>query len=194
MNNGSPPEIFVLLDVSGSMDGKEAAMVEAVNSALASIPMESIPVTITMFNNNMWNLVEHEALSKKPRITVEQYKTNGSTALYDSIGRTLEECPNGSTIIVATDGEDTSSSDYKSHTIKEVIEGARTLRGITFMFVCEGENALQEGCSIGLQEGTPGVHVFSAQSGAPLSQAIQEESFKERLSQLVSCMSQQETN
>lgn len=189
--NGSLPEIFVLLDVSGSMSGKEAAMVEAVNSALEATPIGAdLPVTITMFNNKMRTLVEREALSKKPRITLEQYKTNGSTALYDAIGKTLEECPNGSTIIVATDGEDTSSSDYKVHTIKEVIEGARTLRGIVFMFVCEGENALQEGYSIGLRENTPGVHVFSAQSGAPLSQAIQDDSFRERLSQLVTCMSQ----
>lgn len=113
--------VIFLLDVSGSMAPKKEEMVIATNNFLAcmekELSTEVVLVQIYTFNTKRTLLFEG-LLSTSPRITSDQYKTDGGTSLFDCLGQTLNEVPNGGNFIIATDGDDNESKEYKTDSIR----------------------------------------------------------------------------
>ncbi len=150
--------VVFLLDVSGSMTGKECAIVTATNNLLSCMQKElldeqdNVTVKVYTFNTTRTLLLDKK-LSECPAITEEQYKTNGGTALFDTLGQTLNEIPDGGTFVIATDGDDNESVEYKTDTIRTLIDVAKDKRNINFNFLAQGQEAFNCGTQIGLTQG-----------------------------------------
>lgn len=148
--------LVLLLDISGSMAPQACGMVKSVNNLLSCMQKElaehDISVKIYTFNDKR-NLILDTKLSDTPAITEAQYKTDGSTALFDCLGQTLNEVPDGGMFVVATDGNDNASVEYTTKTVKVIVEEAKAKRNIKFTFLAQGPDAFNCGEGIGLTQG-----------------------------------------
>lgn len=156
--------LVVLLDTSGSMEGQEASMVEGTNAILANMSNTllranwtgSFNVQIYTFANSARTLLLENQLTNHIEISIDQYVCGGGTPLYDVLGDTLNTIRDNSTIIIATDGEDTTSQHYDADTIKQMINKAREERDIHFVYVYKNDDAFTGGVGLGLA-GPPGL-------------------------------------
>jgi uncharacterized protein with von Willebrand factor type A (vWA) domain len=161
--------IIFLLDVSGSMAGKEASMIEGVNALLHNMEVKAeslnvsqyFHVNIYTFNNN-YKLIAETVLGSKRRLAPEEYLTSGGTSLYDTIGHVLENVAKGATIIIATDGEDTTSSKFSKAQILDVIQKAKQDKNVEFVYLAQGPEAFVGGQSIGM------TNTYSAPVNTPI--------------------------
>jgi hypothetical protein len=153
--------LVFLIDTSGSMAGQEVDIVNGVNKVMEDMFAQYQKFTHTngTFSVQIWTFSERERrllteapLQTVPKIAFEQYRPSGGTPLMDAIGDTLKNVPNGSTIIIATDGEDTTSSRYTLKDVKEMIADAKEKRDIQFIFVAKGTEAFSGGARLGLDK------------------------------------------
>lgn len=165
---GDDERIIFLLDTSGSMAGQEVEMVQSVNNQLEKMnnvvsPNGSVfEVLIYTFSTGRALLLESN-LAASPRIRVDQYVCDGATALFDAVAETLErDAKRGSTIIIATDGQDNSSS-RSSQEIREMLEKARTTNDIEVIYIAKGEEAWEQSRAMGIP-GPQGVRGASSET------------------------------
>ena len=92
-----------------------------------------------------------------PRLTTETFKPDGSTALYDAIGETIDEIvpQDHETIIIVilTDGEENSSRTYNATQIKRLIS-TKTELGWEFVFLGANQDAVLVGGQLGIDPRT----------------------------------------
>lgn len=151
--------VVFLLDTSGSMQGQEQAMVDSVNAVLGEMAdtlettgwKGTFAVQIHTFSHDEKRLLTEAPLSARPRVTLQQYRCNGGTPLFDAIGATLAGMRDNSTLIIATDGEDTTSRNYRAADIKKMLEVAQKERDIHVTYVYKGDEAFTqaEGIAMG---------------------------------------------
>lgn len=87
-------------------------------------------------------------LQDHPSISKQQYYTDGGTPLFDVLGETLDNIHDNSTIILATDGEDTTSWRFSRRDISKKIEKAYKERDIQFIYLHKGPEAFSAGQSL----------------------------------------------
>jgi len=156
-----------LLDVSGSMQGKEEEMVYGVNNLLKTIrkdydPNEcQISVEFHIFDHEL-RFLKEASLFRNPFINVDDYAVRGSTALYDSLATVIDKSPDGAIIVIATDGMDNQSREHTPDSIKAKIADAEKKRNIEFVFVAEGPDAFTGGAHIGFAN--TGIHTTNIAS------------------------------
>lgn len=177
--------VVLLLDTSGSMSGQEAAMVEGTNALLANMSktMEAnqwngtFNVQIYAFSDNSRHLVSEGPLRNHPGISLAQYRCSGGTPLFDVLGETLQTIRNGSTIILATDGEDTTSYHFTRKDIAALIDTATKERDIQFLYIYKGQEAFDGGQGLGFvgPQGIPGpavAYAAAAVGATPLGHTL----------------------
>lgn len=166
--------VVMLLDTSGSMRGQEEAMVRGVNDVLANMSdtlglakhwSGTFNVQIYLFSGHERNelplghernevpikrLLLESPLHLRPQITLEQYQCNGGTPLYDVLGDTLATLPPNSTLVVATDGEDTTSRRFRNAQIVEMLNTTLAERDIHIIYVYKGVQAEREAMGVGI--------------------------------------------
>ena len=140
-------EVIFLLDVSGSMAIQAHLMIKAINEQLvelaARLPAE---VVIKIYNfNEKLSLALSAPLGETPQL--KKYECDGGTALYDALGGLLSEIKNV-TLIVATDGMDTSSKHYTREDVQKLVKGF----GGTIIYLGEGDEAKQSGDELGFKD------------------------------------------
>jgi len=167
--------VVFLLDVSGSMEHKKATVVNVANETLTRLYIEcsgdDIYVKIYTFNEVMRVLYEGP-LHVDTQVTLEQLITEGNTALYDALGTLLQEITEGTTLVIATDGEDNKSDKYDIHDICDMIADAKRNKQLKINYLCEGKEAFECGTQIGLTQGD-GVHSMRVErfdSGVPIDE------------------------
>lgn len=159
--------VVLLLDTSGSMEGQEEAMVKGTNAVLANMSATLkradwrgvFNVQIYTFSNRGKRLIVESPLgSDATQLTLDQYRCGGGTPLYDVLGETLEHIRDNSTIIIATDGEDTTSERFSLEDVKNMMTKAREERDIHFVYVYKNEEAFTGGIGLGFMgpAGIPG--------------------------------------
>ena len=163
---GSPTKkamLFVLLDRSGSMGGKEADVIGSINTfieeqkklpdpaviAIANFSAE-IPGMIT-FTRPMVSLAEIKPL------TEDDYKPLGGTPLLDATGKAIQaldedwkrEKPDRCIFVTFTDGEENCSQEFTKQKIKNLIE-AREKSGLwSFLFFGANVDSFLEASAMG---------------------------------------------
>lgn len=104
-----------------------------------------VKVTLRLFNNHIEDIYSGD-ISGCPSLNVENYFTDGGTALLDAIGDTLEKMLRGYEkldekprviICILTDGEERDSHRYSMGTVKDMIEKAKKY-GWEFVFLGAG--------------------------------------------------------
>lgn len=128
---GSPLELVVAVDVSGSMSESMPQLKNAVRRFLSALGPKD-QVTLAAFNDSMFTLARRESTAVQRLRAVDRLSPWGGTALYDVIVRSvqlLSKQPGRRVLVVFTDGDDRSSHA----TIATVEEAVRANDATLFM-------------------------------------------------------------
>jgi uncharacterized protein YegL len=129
--------ISFVLDESGSMQGGKNEIVSGMNEQIQTLKkkfegeMVEPVVSFIKFADNIVSLYEGRTISDLSEFEPKGYNPNGSTALYDAVGYTIDmmqrldgidEEGNSALLVVITDGEENASHKFSSSQIAEKIQ------------------------------------------------------------------------
>lgn len=144
-------EIIDISDVSGSMQSLRESVISGFNSFLEeqkAVPGEA-KFTQVQFNNNYYLMQAGVDIKEVQPLNNSTYFPNGTTALLDAIGRTLdsqgerinkENWADKVIVCIRTDGLENASIQYTQTRIKEMIEHAQKHNWV-FIFAAANQDA-----------------------------------------------------
>lgn len=166
MTDPNKTAIAVIIDESGSMGGRQSAVIEGFNALIADqrkLP-GSCTVSLTKFATFGRVVFTDLDIASVRNLTSETYRPDGSTALFDAIGKTIEDLgarlaglsedqrPGKVVVVIITDGEENASTDYQQEKIQAMVKHQTDAYNWTFNFMgCTIEamkGAIQIGISI----------------------------------------------
>ncbi len=155
IKNLEQTEIIVVLDRSGSMSSIGKATVEGFNKFLDEQKNSEGEAFITLVQFDDRYEMNYQGIPVKdatPLMLGENFVPRGSTALFDAIGKTIEELNTDRDVVfvIITDGEENSSKTYKREAIMKMIE-TQTESGWKFLFLAANQDAIKAGGSIGIK-------------------------------------------
>lgn len=158
-------EIALVLDRSGSMSQIESATVEGVNAFLTEQQAQpgDCNFTFVQFDDEYEQpysgpikSAPRLTLAKKPAADEHRYEPRGNTALFDAIGRTIDELgkklaeqkeedrPSKVIVAIMTDGYENFSRNYNRRQIADMIKLQRDTYQWQFMFLAANQDAIAE--------------------------------------------------
>jgi uncharacterized protein with von Willebrand factor type A (vWA) domain len=180
-------DVIILLDESGSMEDQEQSIIPAVQQALCSLARmvpspNELSVKVFCFADEMRLVCDNTlgAIDEMRMLTKEgvAYSPHGTTSLYDAILEGLEHCASHATLLVATDGENTTGHHTQETARKALAKAQQGPRRIKVIWLAEGSGAALEGKALGLDVRTDCEHMS-------LSQALAAPEIHAQLSQSV---------
>lgn len=147
-SEGSPLELVVAIDVSGSMTEAMPQLKNAVRRFLSALGPND-RVTLAAFNDNMFTLARRESNAAGRLRAVDRLSPWGGTALYDVIVRSvqlLSRQPGRRVLVVFTDGDDRSS-----HATIAAVEEAVRANDATLFMVGLGRGARESQLRSGIE-------------------------------------------
>ena len=168
MKQGLTYIIFVI-DRSGSMESIRTDMIGGFNAFIReqkSVNPGDCRVVAYKFDTVYEPMFEDKPLAEVPELTTETYEPRGSTALYDSLAKTIvdigarlaalpeDQRPERVLIATITDGEDNShlTGDFKHYTseqVKEMVDHQRTVYSWDFAYIGANQDAWAVGGNMG---------------------------------------------
>lgn len=157
-------EILTITDRSGSMESIRNDVIGGFNRFVAEQQREPGEARLTYCQFDTLYEVVYSAcpLSAVPKLTEETFVPRGSTALYDAIGRTLNEqgarikAEGWAELVIVqiiTDGAENASHEYSAEQVKAMIEHAEK-HGWVFLFLAANQDAFATGRTLGISAGT----------------------------------------
>lgn len=157
-------ELVFILDRSGSMYYFIDDTIGGFNSMIEKYKqeLEEAYITTVLFDDRYQILHNHINLKEINPITRKEYYTDGSTALYDALGRTInsvgerlfntpeEERPEKVIFVINTDGYENASREFTRSKVKEMIEHQQTKYSWGFLFLGANIDAEKEAENIGI--------------------------------------------
>lgn len=153
-------DLVMILDKSGSMHGMESDTIGGFNSMLDKQRKLDVKtdVTTVMFNNKSDYIHERKPLSDIRNLSNDDYIPQGTTALLDSVGLTIDKVAgfygindkkNKVIFAIITDGKENSSREYSKQNVKRLIESKKE-EGWEFIFLGANIDAVSEASTIGI--------------------------------------------
>jgi uncharacterized protein YegL len=157
-------EIVAILDRSGSMEHLTNDTIGGFNTFLKGqkeISGEAVLTTV-LFNDSYILLHDRVDINKIKPITNKEYIAQGSTALLDAMGKTINdiglklhntaenERPCKVIFFIITDGEENASVEYSNEKIKEMVELQRNTYSWEFIFLGANIDSFGVAHSIGI--------------------------------------------
>lgn len=142
-------ELVFILDKSGSMSGLEQDTIGGYNAMLEkqkAVEGEA-RVTTVLFDNNYELLHDRIDIRAISPITAKDYFVEGSTALLDAIGKTINKIARAQQqtaeeyraekvlFVITTDGMENASREYGYAEIKALVEQQKSKYGWEFVFL-----------------------------------------------------------
>jgi uncharacterized protein with von Willebrand factor type A (vWA) domain len=163
-------EIVVVLDRSGSMGSIASATVEGFNKFLYEQQNSQGEAFITLVQFDDRYEMNYQSIPVKNAsqlILGESFVPRGGTALFDAIGKTIEELKTNRDVVfvIITDGEENASKVYKQEAINKMIETLQKEDGWKFIFLAANQDAIKAGNSIGIN-GTNSMNYAATSAGA----------------------------
>lgn len=154
-NNLKETEIIVVLDRSGSMSSIAKSTVEGFNTFLneQKNAAGNAYVSLIQFDDRYEVNYKSMPIKEVAELNNETFIPRGSTALYDSIGKTINELQTDRDVIfvIITDGQENASREFKGEAIKKMIETLEKENGWKFIFLAANQDAITTGGSIGIK-------------------------------------------
>lgn len=149
-------EMVFILDRSGSMGGLEEDTIKGFNDFISrqkELKGEAILSTI-LFDHDFEVLHNRVDLHFVKRMTHKDYYTRGTTALLDSIGRSIqkiisvhkslrEDKPEKTVFVITTDGMENASTEFSARQIRSLIQKQTEMYGWEFIFLGANIDALE---------------------------------------------------
>lgn len=183
-------EIVVVLDRSGSMGSIAPATVEGFNTFLTEQQNAEGEATITLVQFDDRYELNYQSVPVKnasPLILGESFVPRGSTALYDAIGKTIEELKTDKDVVfvIITDGEENSSKVYKQEAIFKMIENCEKEERWKFLFLAANQDAIKAGRSIGIKGGNSITYAATTDGASKVFRSMSANTANYRSSKLV---------
>lgn len=152
-------DIELVVDESGSMEDRRQIVVNGINEFIQQQKADlcegtTCSVSLFFFNNCIRNIFESKLLGDIQKITLEEYKPSGCTALNDAFGARLaliHEAPVDSNkkriLMVITDGEENSSKQFTPNRLKLLIE--QTKEKVEIVYMGSNQDAILNGSHYG---------------------------------------------
>lgn len=158
-------ELIFILDKSGSMSGLEGDTIGGYNAMLAKQQAleGECRITTVLFDNHYELLHDRLDLRAVGPMTDKEYQVGGSTALLDAIGKTVQKIINVQKrtaadyraervmFVIITDGEENSSRNYSSESVKALIEQQKAEYGWEFIFLAANIDAVETAARYGIE-------------------------------------------
>jgi uncharacterized protein YegL len=169
--------IAVVLDRSGSMDSMKAEIIGGFNSFLSD--QQKVPgratMTLVQFDDQIENLADFLDLDSIKPLNEKTYVPRGMTKLYDAIGLTVKTVrdkingiatrPDKVLVIILTDGQENSSQEYTTASIKSLLEEQQKA-GWEFTFIGANQDAILTARGIGLTKSAANLTFSATPDGA----------------------------
>ena len=155
------PQVFFLLDMTGSMGVDKPATIDAFNEYIGGLKANEgtagFKFSLAVFNSDIGIglNIEKGSLADVPELNDVNYAPAGTTPLYDAIGLSidnLEEVQGQVLFIILTDGEENASQQFDKEEILKRISN-RTEQGWKFVFLGCDIDAMKQSEDLGI---TPG--------------------------------------
>lgn len=153
----SKPKTYVtiILDQSGSMGGTKAQAVQGYNEQVQQMKLNSkeqdIFCSLITFNGDVFEHLWCEPADKLTEASVEDYKTEGSTALRDAVGyaieklkRTVTDTEAAHLVVIVSDGEENASKHFTTSALNELKDSAEKSGKWTFTYMGCDDKYLQK--------------------------------------------------
>jgi uncharacterized protein YegL len=162
--NENLTEIVAILDRSGSMEHLTNDTVGGFNSFLKEqkeIPGEAVLTTV-FFNDSYKLLHDRVNIKDVKPITNKEYIAQGSTALLDALGKTINDIglklyntqendrPGKVIFFIITDGEENASKEFSKEKVKEMVELQKNTYSWEFIFMGANIDSFAAASSIGI--------------------------------------------
>lgn len=145
--------VSIILDQSGSMSATKNNAVQGYNEQVQQMKLNSkdqdIYCSLVTFNGEIYEHLWCEEATKLNETSSDDYDTNGSTAMRDAIGYTVNKLMkttdtkdenNAYLVVVISDGEENSSSHFSAATLRELIDSVQKTKRWTFSYMgCDGQ-------------------------------------------------------
>jgi len=150
-------KIVIVLDESGSMQGIRNQMIKSINELiLEQKAIKERPATFTLvkFNNRVHKMITNKLLTEMDTLSTYDYNPNGSTALYDAIGTTVDWFRNEQDVlmVIVTDGEENASTKYTKSQINKMIDEKKEKNNWTYVYLSSDLTTERQGNNIGLNK------------------------------------------
>jgi len=177
-------EITVILDRSGSMQSIASDAIGGFNAFVQSQRREegAACLSLVLFDDQYEIPLRAVPLAAVPPLTSHSFIPRGSTALFDAVGRTLDDTagriatlpvagrPEKVIIAILTDGEVNASRHFSPAQIRQKITHFRELLGWEFVFLAANQDAFTAAEAIGImKEDAAGFAANSAGTAAVFS-------------------------
>ena len=158
-------EIICILDRSGSMKRVREEAISGINGFLEdqrAVPGNAI-LTMVRFDTEYEVIHNGTPIHQVPMLDETTYRPRGMTALYDAIGRTIDDVghrlsktpendrPAHVIVAILTDGYENASSDYDAHRVREMIHHQQLKYDWDFIYLGANQNAFAESGKIGIR-------------------------------------------
>ena len=167
-------QIVCILDRSGSMASIINDSIGGFNSFLKEqkeLPDEST-LTVALFDDQYDILYDNIDIKKAEELTNKTWIPRGMTALYDAIGKTINQVKTTHTklgsekpakvlVCIVTDGEENASKEYNLDAIKKLIKSCED-DDWNFLYLAANQDAFSVGKSFGVSAGNTFTYTASA--------------------------------
>jgi uncharacterized protein YegL len=167
-------QIICILDRSGSMSNIMSDSIGGFNTFLKQqkeLPDEAT-LTVALFDDKYELLYDNVDIKKTKDITNKEWFPRGTTALYDAIGKTINnvkanhiklgvEAPSKVLVCVVTDGHENASKEYNQTDIKKLIHDCEN-DDWNFIYLAANQDAFAVGSGFGISFGN--TYTYSASS------------------------------
>jgi hypothetical protein len=148
-------EIVVVLDRSGSMESIAQSTVEGFNTFLneqKNAEGEAFFTLVQFDDRYEMNYASKPISEVQNLIYGETFSPRGSTALFDTIGKTINDLETDHDVIfvIITDGEENASQEFTREAIFKMIE-TKESEGWKFLFLAANQDAIKSGETIGVK-------------------------------------------
>lgn len=161
-----PVEVAFVLDRSGSMEAHRKAAITGYNQFVADQQAQSgeAVMSLRQFGDECTTTFDGVAVRDVKALNRKTFAPEGSTALFDAVGRTIAEVmtrqaalpkaerPARTLVAILTDGEENASREYSPFTVREMVVRAREVFGWEFILIGVGVDAQSIAQDLGIDE------------------------------------------
>lgn len=171
--------VAVILDESGSMESCRQQTIDGFNEYFRLLKQDQdvdYLVSLTKFDACAGSPTCREVFSAKKvedvlNLDASSYSPRGGTPMYDAIGQTVNKIDGATAdkflVVILTDGEENSSTEFDKDSIKKLIATKETLGNWTFVYLGANQDAWAEASKMGIHTANA-VNYSTAHMGATM--------------------------
>lgn len=152
--------VIMVVDKSGSMMNLADDVIGGFNQFLDDLKeSDGYKITTMLFDTTYNMLCVNASLEDAPRLNTKNYNPSGYTALYDAVGRAVDEFTKKNTtlddddrvvMVIQTDGLENSSMEYNEASINKMLTGKLESGKWEVIYIGAGRDTWAQAQSMGV--------------------------------------------